>query len=542
MKGKHLRISGTVLFLSAFVLLLFCRESAFSATIYIDPTYAGGGSDGSITKPFLSWTSVTAFQDYNVYLQKRGTTCNIAGELYLFQKTGVSIGVYGAGTDYASIHKTGVKGAVIHFSSCRNCKVDGFHLSAPYNDPTYATYGVYVVDNENDNQNKSFVSSNVQILNCLIEQFTWGIRMMKFGRNAFDNVTVNNVIVRDIFFDGFFIQGWNPSNPLRGVDINHCTISKVNRAYDYYLAHGITPSESNSGGDGIQISQVVNGWKIHNTTIDRRGSSFKFCIIHNDELGTKTCGGTVENCILYAPDKGAGGLVSYLSSLSTVTFRYNKVYCSSVDRGIMTRYGTVLQCYYNTFSGTGTSVPQQVFDTGSGPVYIQNNTFYGASQVFKLTSGASTLNIYNNIFYTAGNVYSSLTGVSRSNNLYYKSTNTGSETNAILNLDPKFVNPASGDYHLLSGSPAIDKGKNLGYTVDIAGVAVPQSAAPDIGAYEKVVTVSGLSVTGLETIEDTSVIWEKLALKVYPNPAGKSFTIVLQQPATIQITDMKGEK
>jgi len=57
--------------------------------------------------------------------------------------------------------------------------------------------------------------------------------------------------------------------------------------------------------------------------------------------------------------------------------------------------------------------------------------------------------------------------------------------------DPKFVN-ASGtlrldtDFKLQSSSPAIDRGVNVGLTQDRAGVAVPQSSAPDIGAYEYV--------------------------------------------------------
>jgi len=47
-----------------------------------------------------------------------------------------------------------------------------------------------------------------------------------------------------------------------------------------------------------------------------------------------------------------------------------------------------------------------------------------------------------------------------------------------------FVDPAKGDYHLKAGSPAINRGLDLGYTQDRDGKPVPQGGAPEIGAYE----------------------------------------------------------
>jgi predicted GH43/DUF377 family glycosyl hydrolase len=52
-----------------------------------------------------------------------------------------------------------------------------------------------------------------------------------------------------------------------------------------------------------------------------------------------------------------------------------------------------------------------------------------------------------------------------------------------IDADPQFVDAANGDYHLLSGSPAIDAGTPAGApTHDIEGT--PRDAAPDMGAYE----------------------------------------------------------
>jgi hypothetical protein len=35
-----------------------------------------------------------------------------------------------------------------------------------------------------------------------------------------------------------------------------------------------------------------------------------------------------------------------------------------------------------------------------------------------------------------------------------------------------------------AGSPAIDKGSDLGFTTDFAGKPIPAGTAPDIGAFE----------------------------------------------------------
>jgi hypothetical protein len=65
----------------------------------------------------------------------------------------------------------------------------------------------------------------------------------------------------------------------------------------------------------------------------------------------------------------------------------------------------------------------------------------------------------------------------------YSDIEGGWEGTGNLNVDPQFVDPASGDYHLGVGSPCIDKGTPTGApATDIEGTA--RDAAPDMGAYE----------------------------------------------------------
>jgi hypothetical protein len=60
-----------------------------------------------------------------------------------------------------------------------------------------------------------------------------------------------------------------------------------------------------------------------------------------------------------------------------------------------------------------------------------------------------------------------------------------------LEGDPRFVDPAAGDFHLRADSPAVDRGVPTGYSADLDGATVPQdgdgdgTAATDLGAYER---------------------------------------------------------
>jgi hypothetical protein len=53
--------------------------------------------------------------------------------------------------------------------------------------------------------------------------------------------------------------------------------------------------------------------------------------------------------------------------------------------------------------------------------------------------------------------------------------------------DPKFVDPAAGDYHLQPSSPAIDAAADAqsSLTPDLDGTPRPQGSAADLGAYER---------------------------------------------------------
>ena len=142
---------------------------------------------------------------------------------------------------------------------------------------------------------------------------------------------------------------------------------------------------------------------------------------------------------------------------------------------------TGTQVYNNIVSGVPTN------GSGSAGIYVfagsstslYNNTVSGnANEGIRIEDGVSGTVVRNNIIYqnNGGNF-----------------NNFGSNTAVSNNMltDPKFVDAASRNFRLQSGSGAIDAGVALSnVTTDISGTARPQGSSYDIGAFEFATTIS----------------------------------------------------
>ncbi len=155
---------------------------------------------------------------------------------------------------------------------------------------------------------------------------------------------------------------------------------------------------------------------------------------------------------------------------------------------------------------------EQQASVGIPNVKFYNNTFYDCGSDTGLimylydASGKSNFNnteIRNNLFVPSSKISSysqvmsigsSGSGVVTSNNYITRIGTWGtvsgfSDSGGINGGDPKFQDASSLNFHLLSGSPAIDKAMPIaGLTTDYDGVTRSTGSSPDIGAFEYVMS------------------------------------------------------
>ena len=127
---------------------------------------------------------------------------------------------------------------------------------------------------------------------------------------------------------------------------------------------------------------------------------------------------------------------------------------------------------------------------------IRNNILSNCGW-YGIYNGSGTNNkIYNNVFYRneAGGFHQGDGGDTIRNNIMYLNggdgdfhdfTGTNVVSHNLIGVNPLFVNPSGGDFHLQSGSPAINAGVSLSEVPqDFEGTVRPQGSAYDIGAFE----------------------------------------------------------
>jgi hypothetical protein len=271
------------------------------------------------------------------------------------------------------------------------------------------------------------------------------------------------------------VEGFNISNGYAGINlINvHDTIVRSNVIHDVYL-NGV-------GGFG------------RNLTIDKNR------IYHN---------GRFAECAAAVPPGSAPCNLDhgfYLAG-SNVTITNNLIY-NNLSYGIQIAART-----FNTASGhfSAAYVAAQNWLIANNTIAYNN---WRSGIVFDDEAADSDLlniAIKNNILYQNGQMstccgndihYSSATGTGHAinNNISYATTSTGftygtcsgcTMSGNLIGANPNFINapstvPASPNFKLNSGSPAIDKGLNQPLIKeDFMGVPRPQGSALDIGAYE----------------------------------------------------------
>ena len=219
------------------------------------------------------------------------------------------------------------------------------------------------------------------------------------------------------------------------------------------------------------------------------------------EYGVVTISGnTLRGNTARTPDRGTGGGVFAVYG-DRLTLDGNWLISNVADEGsaVAVSLGSVFTLTNNIIAGNQAGY-------GGGALRVIGTSGYPATGTLRHNTVADNLGIGSAGFYLWGYVTLDLTNniiaghsvgitntspansaVTANYTLFYgNDTNYGSGVTSTNEMsgDPAFVAPATGDYHLLSGSAAIDRGVAAGVVEDIDGDRRPLAAGYDLGADE----------------------------------------------------------
>lgn len=278
---------------------------------------------------------------------------------------------------------------------------------------------------------------------------------------SMDNVRIHHLTVHDTGGEGMYIgaSDFNTQDrqEIHGIEIHHNTVT-------------------NTGWDGIQLGCATQNATIHDNTIIGYGVLAGTNDKQDEGIrsNTGTAADIYNNVIIGDPANSGTGI--FADPYNSVKF-YNNVIVTPEERGI----------YILDAAETKAYTPDYM-------VTLANNTIINPGTFgieFANPAHSKANRFINNIIVVpspdtrAKSILDALVGM-EVGNLYRATT-----------AEIGFVNAAGGDYDLAAGSLAIDTGYNAasnGVTVDIDGIARPQGAAFDVGAYEYVAAAGNAPV------------------------------------------------
>ncbi|MEM7332105.1 MAG: right-handed parallel beta-helix repeat-containing protein [Chloroflexota bacterium] len=295
-----------------------------------------------------------------------------------------------------------------------------------------------------------------------------------------ENFTMTNISIHDNYAhnmedgEGFYI-GYNTINGVTKMcDDQELTL------YAHFI-EGLEVYNNityNTGAEGIQVGSAPTDVEIYNNKIQLFGQR-PFANYQNNglQVGEGTGGSLYNNWI----EEGPGNGIVMLGRADNIV--YNNVIINAGSLGIFADErgepeGNGFQFYNNTIINPGEDglrIYAELVDMN----HFKNNIIVNPGSgeyIVKLSDGVP---------------------LDESNNLFAATIN-----------EVQFVNPNAHDYHLQTGSPAVDRGtdtSSFGVTIDFDNQPRPTGESHDIGAFE---FIPKLRLSGTSSDQLISLQWE----------------------------------
>jgi len=465
--------------------LLLCSLS-YGRDIYVDNTGNDVTNNGSISQPYrtINKAALEAVAGDNVII-KSGT---------YFPTTRISVansGLPGAPITFkAEVQDEVIIDGIISSSPTSGDRLGLFNIQG-----TTTTYKSYIVIDGlqiiNSNWAGFFAryTDNITVKNCRTTKTgASGI----IGANS-SNITVLNNVVKEACIFPSRSQNTNECITMASVDVFEVAYNTVSdRLIDF-----------SNGGEGIDAKNECKDGSIHHNTVFNliRVGIYVDAFqrnINNIDVYANTVYACLRGGITVASEEG--GIASDIQVHDNLIYNIGRVglrIAGYLNNGPLQN----IDVYQNTIYDCGSQgnfencgILLEASNPANFGFNIRNNIVSGCPlQIKSNFSQPFPVTIANNLFF--GNI-----GGFSANTLF---TNT-------INANPLHVNIAALDFTLQSNSPAINMaiGSPLS-TIDFNGVARPQGAQGDLGAFEYVSTlpVTLLSFTGNLQKEHVQLKW-----------------------------------
>ena len=387
-------------------IISFLSLSVMAATYYIDPSASTNGS-GTIESPFNSWGAIPNWKAGDTYLQKRGTIWN---NTIRIGNSGtadnyITIGGYGEG-EKPVIETTDNPGIII--SGRSYIKIKDFHIITWGQERYWLTTGIY-----------GGQGGDYNILEDL-----------EIGPAAAHGVYLqghhNLVVKRCVFYNTGTKDEWDSCD---NIHLENCHNYLVEYCVSYNALQGAVYDASDGGSSYTTGTWRYNiGYRTPDSNTEH--SNWSIFKMSGQSSQSKV---TLLNNIAYGSFNGpAYALQEELNATVIGNVAYDCVAgFQQVPASNIIKNNIVMNCGEVIY-----------FPSGNFPEQMDHNLYYNNN---RFASGNAT-------------IYSNLSDFKTASNL---------DQNSQV-ADPKFKDAANHDFTLLSGSPAIDAGENLGTEYELA--------------------------------------------------------------------------